>query len=282
MNKLLLLLGFCVAFSGFSIPAYKADAAIQLVGTSTASGTTAAYNLSLTALKGGIGGVVARGDIVIVINTNGTTTNQTNPGVGTAGYKEMANIFNSVDTDRTNFSVSYKIMNDTPDTTVSCNGSTAPNGSSVCAALVFRGVNPITPMDVASTTASSLVNTNEDADCPSITPVTAGAVVVCTGGAAGASVDSTAVTYPANYTAGVQSLSPSDPGTVAAALGSYRFWTSGAEDPAAYALDLGTATQNTWVALSLALRPLPTARTMRLFEGYTIKLNEGGKIKVLE
>lgn len=244
----------------FIFPA-SAEAAIQLVGTTTASGTNSAYNMSLTSLAGGIGSAPIDGDIVIVLNTTVGTADG-NPGVGTAGYTEMVDYYNGVDTNDTNFSVNYKIMTSSPDTLVSCNASAGSTLSSVCAALVFRGVNITTPMDVASTTAASAQNTNEDADCPSIQPVTLGAVVVCTGGAAGAAVDSTVVTYPSTHTAAVQSLSPSDPGTVGAALGSYKVWASGAEDPAAYALDLGTANANSWVALTLVLRPIPFVPTV--------------------
>ncbi len=256
----------------------EAQAEIQLVGTTTASGVNAAYNMSLTSLLGGIGTAPIKDDIIIVIHATVDTTD-TNPGVGTFGYTELLDRFNGVDTNDTNLSVNYKIATGTPDTLVSCNASAGSTISSVCAAMVFRGVDTAVPMDVATTSASSLVNTSEDVDCASITPITPGAVVVCTGGAGGTAVDSTVVTYPSTHTAAVQSLSPTDPGTVAAALGSYKFWSSGAEDPAAYALDLGTANANSWISLTFVLRPGVPKRTMRLFEGFKIKLISG-KLKL--
>ena len=91
-------------------------ATIEFVGRATASVTSSAYNLSLTALTGGIASAPAEGDIVIVINTIVNTTNG-NPGVGTAGYTEVADLYRS-DSNDTNLSTNYKIMGASPDTVI--------------------------------------------------------------------------------------------------------------------------------------------------------------------
>ena len=141
-------------------------------------------------------------------------------------------------------------MSASPDTTASCNPSSGSSIASDCVAMVFRGVDTTMPMDVAFTSAIS--PNSEDVNCPAITPVTSGAVVVCTGGAAGASVDTTP-TAPTGYSG--STYVQTDPGSAGAAVASYKNWTSGAEDPAAYVMDLGTASANSWAAITLALRP---------------------------
>ena len=231
-----------------------AFAAIELVGTTTASGTNVAYDMALDSLQGGIASAPAQDDIVIVVNTIANATDG-NPGVGTAGYTEIKDAFNGVDTNKTNLSVNYKIMTASPDTTVSCNPSSGTTISSVCLAMVFRGVDILNPMDTASTSAASTLNTSEDVDCPSIQPVTSGAFVVCTGGAAGANTQGY-TSGPASYIDAAHILTPTDIGTDAAAVGSYLLWDDvGAENPGAYSFDLGTAGANTWIGVTMVLRP---------------------------
>jgi hypothetical protein len=225
----------------------------QLVGTSTASGTNVAYNLSLTSLSGGLGSSAQEGDLVIIVNALDSAIDD-NPGVGTAGYTEMADLYAN-DTNDANLSVNYKFMSASPDTTVSCNPSNSSAIASVCYAMVWRGVDLTTPFDVASTTATGVGA--EDVDCPSITPVTAGTVVVCLGSGGGASIDTFPGTVPSTFTEIVDIAS--DPGAAEGAVGSYKAWGgSGSVNAGAYAFDLGTAAQNSWAALTLALRAIPT------------------------
>src|SRR3989304_9224834 len=71
------------------IKVYEARAAtIEFVGGASASGINAAYNMSLTALTGGIASGPAQGGIVIVIYMIANTTNG-DPGVGTAGDTDV-------------------------------------------------------------------------------------------------------------------------------------------------------------------------------------------------
>lgn len=248
------ILGLLVLFTGaivLPIPYFgTAFAAVELVGTTTASGTLSAYDMPLTALAGGIGSAPAAGDLVVVVNTFINTKNF-DPGVGTAGYTEVADLYSNDSLD-TNLSVDYKVMGSTPDTTVSCNGSSATADASVCLALVFRGIDSTTPLDV---TATSITGTSaEDIDCPSTTPATSGALVVCLGGAVGGALPSGAFTWPSGYTEGADISS--DPGNVALAVGAYTRWSgSGAEDPGAFALTMGTSGSDSWGAVTLALRP---------------------------
>ncbi|QQR64990.1 hypothetical protein IPH92_00190 [Candidatus Kaiserbacteria bacterium] len=246
-KKVSLIVAFGLFLIVVCFPSAKAEAAIQFVGSTTASGDNAAYNLSLTGLTGGISSTAAQDDFVVVVNTYVGTADG-NPGVGTAGYTEMADLYANNNRD-VNFSVNYKFMTATPDTTVSCNGSATAGSASTCLAMVFRGVDLTTPMDVASTTATS--NTTEDVDCPAITPVTSGSYVLCTGGGAGANVDA-AIPAIAGYAHAYLQFDSTN--YTSASVGAYKAWTSGAEDPAAFVMDLGTQANNSMAALTMALR----------------------------
>lgn len=219
-----------------------AEAALSYVGSATATGNSANYNVDLTSVS------MQQGDIVIVVTGFASTTDQ-DPGVSTAGYTEMADLYSNGTTQDANFSVNYKIMGASPDLSVTCNGSFSTTFGSVCIAYVWRGENQTTPFDVASTTATG---TGANApDCPSITPVTPGAVVICTGLTATPATDAT-VTAPAGYTNQVDI--GVDPGTAAIVGIASKDWNSGAEDPAVWTTwTVGSA--GSYAALTLALRP---------------------------
>lgn len=223
-------------------------ATLQYVGGAEASGASADYNVSLTALTGGIGSAAQAGDLVIVATGFGSSANL-NPGVSTAGYTEVADTWGN-DTIDANFSANWKIMGGTPDSLVTCLGSTSASYASVCVVHVWRGADQTTPMDVAVTsvsgTNSSLPNS------PAITPVTSGAIVISAGLGTDAAADAT-VTAPTGY--GNQ-VDISFDSTNAATVGiSSKAWSgSGAEDPAAWT-NFTTGTADAWGAATLAIRP---------------------------
>ncbi|MFA5360351.1 MAG: Ig-like domain-containing protein, partial [Patescibacteria group bacterium] len=233
------------------IKTYEALAAsLTYVGGAEASGNSAAYNLSLTSLTGGSGSSPQAGDLVIVA-TGFVRTSNLNPGVGTAGYTEVADLYGN-DTYDANFSVNWKIMGGTPDTSVSCNGSGSTLNGAVCVAHVWRGVNQTTPLDVTST---NTVGTNSPVpNSPAITPITAGAIVIATGLGVGTAGD-TSVTAPTGY--GNQVDIQVDPSTAATVGIASKAWSgSGAEDPAVWTnWTQGTATYDSWGAVTLAIRP---------------------------
>ena len=225
-------------------------ARIQFVGRTTAeiTGTTATpTNVSLTSLTGGLAAAPVAGDLVIVYYGTGSIVNQT-IGVDTTGYTEVAELYSN-DTYDANLSVSYKVMGATPDTQVQVSATGSVDESGAVAIHVWRGVDPILPLDVVSTTTTggntALLNP------PAITPVTAGAVIV-SGGAAG-------------HIAGVQTYSssdlsnfatiggPEDTYDVTVGIGS-AVWTSGAFNPVAFTFS-GTDNDYAWAAVTMALRP---------------------------
>ena len=228
---------------------YEAYAAtLQYVGGAEASGNSAAYNVALTSLTGGSGGAVLAGDLVIVA-TGFVQTSNLNPGVGTAGYTEIADLYQN-DTRDANFSVNWKVMGGTPDTAVNCLGNGVTTNGSVCEVHVWRNVDQTTPLDVTSTTAQA--NNSAIPNSPPITPVTAGSVIVSLGLGTGAASD-TSVTAPTGY--GNQADISVDPGNAATVGVASKAWSgSGAEDPAVWT-GWTTTTSDSWAAVTLAIRP---------------------------
>jgi hypothetical protein len=231
----------------------RAATGLQYVGGAEGAGTSAAFNVSLTALTGGAASAAAAGDLVIV-SDGFVSIADGNPGVGTAGYTEIADLYKS-DSNDANLSVNWKIMGGTPDTTVSCNGSGVSTNVSVCAVQVWRNVNQTTPLDVTSTTATA-ANTGVP-NGPAITPVTSGAQVVTVGGGTSDSAI-TDVTAPTGYGNLVSANPASDPGlTFRIGVASKAWSGSGAEDPAAWG-GFDTSNVNSWAAVTLAIRPATT------------------------
>lgn len=224
-------------------------APLTYVGGAEGAATSVAFNVSLTALTGGAASAAAAGDLVIVSDGFVGTTDG-DPGVGTVGYTEIADLYRS-DANDANFSVNWKIMGGTPDTTVSCNGSGVTTSVSVCAVHVWRNVDQTTPLDVTSTTATGANSGVPNG--PAITPVTSGAVVVTAGlGTSAAAI--TEVTVPTGYGNLVSANPASDPGLTARIGVASKAWVSGAEDPAAWG-GFDTANVNSWGAVTLAIRP---------------------------
>ena len=181
-----------------------------------------------------------------------------NPGVGTAGYAEVADLYQN-DTRDANFSVNWKIMGGSPDTAVNCLGSGSASNGAVCVVQVWRNADQTTPLDVVSTTAQ--LNNSAVPNSPAITPVTSGAIVISAGLGTGAAVD-TSVTAPTGYGNQVDiSVDPSNAATVGIAS---KAWSgSGAEDPAAWTT-WTTTTSDSWTAVTLALRPANNPPTLTI------------------
>ena len=185
-----------IVFAIFSLPD-QAYAALQFVGYASSTGNSANFNLSLTALTGGADTAAREGDLVI-ISAGFVSTANGNPGVTTAGFTEVADLYAS-DSDDANLSVNWKIMSSSPDTTVTCLGSTVATNGATCLAHVWRYAANDNPMDATDVEATP--NNNVGSSIPdggAITPVTSGAVVIVTGNGADAAGD-TAVTAPTGY-----------------------------------------------------------------------------------
>lgn len=227
------------------------------VGSTTAvlsNSTNASYNVSLTGLTGGVDTQPRTGDLVIV-GTGFTGVANGTPGVTTPNdYTEVGFTGGgwADDTRDANLWVGWKKQGTSPDTslTVTAGGSASYGNATVVH--VWRGVDWLSPMDVTVPAGSTTINVSRP-DPPSITPVTAGAVVVTVGGGTGATAQ-TAMTAPSNYTNVRTAIGDGSTGDFEAVIASWNRWTSGAHDAAAWTGGT-TSTSDSACAVSLALRP---------------------------
>jgi hypothetical protein len=207
--------------------------AISLVGT--ASGTAASGGDVTITLP-----TCLQDDLVCVFGGHGRTSN--NAGVSTSGYTENTDLATSA---RTVFS--YKKMESSPDTSVTCIGSTNTDDATVYVVMVFRGVDTTTPIDATTTTASSF-GAGGSPNPPSITTVTDGAAVIAVGHQ---SVDDSTITAPSGY-GNLVNATQSE--TLSTSVGAA--WvakaTAGAENPGSFST---WDTFQAWQALTVALRP---------------------------
>ena len=171
--------------------------------------------------------------------------------------------------------VFYKFMGATPDTTVSIPGTGGlPHLGAL--ALVFRGVNTTTPMDVAVTTAN--VPSPAVPNSPAITPTSNDCCIVI---AAVALIIDTSVGSVSNYlpSPSVQISSASGSNAISLAA-SYRILSGGAstaEDPLAWS----TWSVGQWCSATIALRPLTASVDLVTVDPATITTT-GKTIVVLE
>ena len=202
-------------------------------------------------------------DIVIVAAMI-PTLGDIDVAMNTAGYTEVADLF-ADDTNDTNLGVFYKVMGVTPDTTaVVTGGGNASDGNSAVA-LVFRNVDPTTPMDVAATTATGVNSGN--ANPASINYDDTNAVIVvalANGHAVGASGG---FIFPTGYLGIGASGDDSRDSAVALAFGTSDY-TSDPEDPTAVEVSYGDGLSgannltNSWAAVTMALAKVVSEQTV--------------------
>ena len=220
---------------------------LEYVGGATGShsGDTSPWSVSLTGLTGGLASAPAQGDIVVLCHSTYSGSNEDGGPVAAAGFAEIADLY-ADDSADANLSVSYKIMTATPDTSVSILGTGYYANYQMVAVSVWRGVDVAVPIDVTSTTATG-TNTAKP-NPPAITPTTSEAVVLVAGGSSHYLTDQT-------FTAAeLSNFVTAGHGGASVGIGSYE-WTSGAFDPAAWGFSGTDASDYSWAAVSLALRP---------------------------
>jgi hypothetical protein len=229
--------------------------AITYVGGTTGNSTSpssADYAVSLTSLSGGVASAPATGDIVIVCTSNCRTTD-VDVGVSTAGYTELCDLFEGNDDRKTNMAVSYKIMGVSPDTSVTCIGSGSADYCGTASIQVWRSIDQTTPIDVTITTATG-INTG-NANSPTITPVTSGAVVLSLAGIGSDITLFSSITEPSGYSNKVAINSEGSGYDHGSTCGiASKVWSgSGAEDPGAWTV-VTSATSMSWCAATVVLR----------------------------
>ena len=212
---------------------------------------TSPYDISLSGLSGGVGSSPQTDDIVVVYCGFSGLGDQP-AAISTSGYTELAELFGNSGRD-SNVSVNYKIMGATPDTVVSVPSSTQATAYGSGAVVhVWRGVSLSNPIDVTTQVATGVDYAT--ADPPSITPVTAGAIILAMY-AGTADSSPTAPTAPSGITKFVQAVSTAATSSFGIAIGAYEEWTSGTYDPPVWTgFEVG-GTADSWCAATVVLRP---------------------------
>jgi hypothetical protein len=244
--------------------------AITFVGSNTPPGGAGGVKIDGTNVSFNLP-ASSPGDLVLVIS--GCSDNSAGPP-STAGYTLVFDQTAPIGGER--LCIYRKFMGTTPDlqVTVTGTGNTKHLG---CMALIFRGVNTTTPIDVAVTTAytpSPMV-----ANPPAITPASNDCCIVI---AAVANVVDTSVGSVSNYlpTPSVQISSSGGTSNVISAAASYRILSGGAstaEDPLAWS----TWTATGWLSATIALRPLTASVDLVTVNQATIT-RTGKTVTVLE
>lgn len=218
-------------------------------GASANTANQTEFTVSLTSLTGGVDTRPRSGDIIIVLNAFSASANQL-CGVTTAGYTELCDIAGD-DIYDANLSVSYKISNGA-ETSVAVTGANeaADDYGSVGIVHVWRNVNQTTPIDVTTVTATA-ANTGRP-DVPSITPVTAGAVILGCGSGSGAPTASSLTASGLSHVVALNQSAIFSANT--AIIAAYTTWTSGAYDMAQFGGG-STSTSASWAAAAVVLRP---------------------------
>jgi hypothetical protein len=218
--------------------------------TGTWAGATAGNNnVSLTALTGGIAAAAAAGDFVVAVYATGSAADRTlviqDPSAVAYTLIDVERYANGTTYD-SNLRVAFKRL-----TAADANVVFGPTGNAqdagAAAIHVWRGVNTATPQDVTAVGTSGTGTGRPNP--PAITPTTAGAVVIATGGAAAA----TGAVFVGTGLSNFRTATSVDTNDGMVGIGSFA-WTSGAYDPAAWTGGTANAADS-WTSITLVLRP---------------------------
>lgn len=203
---------------------------------------------------------IAQDDVVYVAGGWGGTVDE-NPGVSTAGYTEFADLYQN-DIYDTNFSINRKVQGATPDSSVVCFGPGVVAHSDWAAAYVahvWTGADTTTPED--ATTVTTTAPNTALWDSPSITTVTANAIVISCGlgTSTGAQGGDTTITGPTGYSNQVDiNGGVEDTASCTVGMASKLVTSPGAEDPGAWS-DITDSTSYSYGAATIAIRPAAAA-----------------------
>lgn len=212
-------------------------------------GATSTATSSLTdfanPLTGAINIAAAIGDTVIVIPAIGSNADR--DMIITSGYTELADHYVNGTTYDANIGAFLKTLA-AADTTVTFGSSGSANDAQGGVLLLFRGVDPTTPLDVAVVLDQA---TGAGAPNPAaITPVTTGAIGVFGGAQAAA----TAANLTSSDLTAFRQVIQVDTNDIAVGAGFIEWSGAGAIDPAAFGGGSSNAA-NSWASVSLVLRP---------------------------
>lgn len=225
--------------------------ALVYVGGASANGTSGDFTVPLDALTGGVGTSAQPGDLVVVA-TGFIGTTDGDPGVTTAGYTELTDLYADSVRD-SNFAVAIKRLN-AAETSVTCRGSGIASNAAGAAIHVWRGANETNPLDVAIETAT--VAASRVIKSPPISPITPGAIILSAGIAVSSAAMNSA-TAPLGYEN--QVYTTHDPGqAVGVGIASIAWDGAGPHDPPIWR-NTGSATNDSFAAATIVLRPAASA-----------------------
>jgi len=254
-------LDFTAATSYTSYPYSAYPDPITYVGYAVGANIGGAVgDVALTSLTGGIGGGVQTGDLVIATVAIGSGSTNYTMSLSTAGYTTLFDLYQS-DTRSTNLGVFYKVMGETPDTSVATTMSIGATEGIYLDAHVYRGVRTVTPIGAS---ASAVNNNTVLANPPAITTTVAGSKVF----AIGAGGNSTAGGVNYNNSADLTDSLSVALLTVSLALGSVIVQPSGIRasgtsvDPATFTWGASDSASYSWAAATLELIPAKPVTTL--------------------
>lgn len=226
---------------------------ISYVGGQTAAGPSTALPLTVTfALTGGTDAAPLAGDLVVVtlcLTYAAASIEGVIQNASAVDYTLAATDY-GVDVNDCTIRVAYRFMPGTPETSCVLDDVSATDRYAYTIH-VYRGVDTSSPMDVAAVTANG--NNTHLANPGSITPVTPGAWVHV-GGAASCTAQGSVYTTT-DLTNFISTLYGTGSYKPKVGAGYYPSWTSGAFDPAVFTGGGTDSTDNSWAAVTLALRP---------------------------
>lgn len=197
-------------------------------------------------------------DLIIIAAEVADTVNNALSAPTEGGYTNViGSTLYSNDVNDCNLDVFYKYHNGT-DTTATFNAVGGTNASNVLVCMVFRGVALAADGGPFTTTSQSATGINtSDAAPPQIATATGDAVVIV--GATGHTGGATATyTNPTNYTTNAAVRAHNDTIDGLVGMGYRLSGYANPENPGVFtAATVGTATDNAWAAVTMALKEAP-------------------------
>lgn len=211
-------------------------------------GSTGEGSLALSSLSGGLASSPSTGDLVIVGWSMCGNMGDKDMYV-TTGWHEVADLFQtSTGGALANFGIFYKFMGTSVDATCVVNSSNSTGGRAGFI-LVFRGVDQTSPLDVAAVTA-----TGSGIGLPTIqgiAPATSGSIILPMGMASASAV----FTQGGELDDFLSAWGDGSGTDVALGVGQIIYGSGSGYVPTQWTGGAGVATDNTWIASTLALRP---------------------------
>lgn len=250
--------------------------AISFIGSAVQSAAGNAGSMVVT-----LPGSMQTDDLIVVAGAVGDTADNGLAAPSTGGYTDVlgAGDLYSNDVNDCCLDLFYKFHNGS-DTNITFTPVGGSNGADAAICMVFRGVATVAnggPFTTTTQTATGIDTSN--ADPPQIATVSGDAVVIV--GATGHTGGGTAAyTNPANYTTNAAQRAHDDTIDVLMAMGYRLSGYANPENPAVFtAATIGTAGDNAWTAITMALKEAPAVPNTAVFD-YHARASYVGRVVV--